>query len=131
MENKRIGPGGTAMRWMLSGEWGAHPGRVLVAAFAIAIGVALGFAVHLINASALNEFAQAVRTVNGDADFVVHSVTPLGFRQDLYPKLARLPEIADASPVIELPASAGAGPDSSLTLLGIDVLRAANVTPIL
>src|SRR5689334_5840672 len=104
-----------AIRWMIVGEWRAHPARVIVAALAIAIGVALGFAVHLINASALNEFARAVRTVNGDADLQVHSVTPLGFDESLYPRIARLGGIADASPVVELPAIAG---DASLTLLG-------------
>ena len=72
------------------GEWLAHPGRVIIAGLAIAIGVALGFAVHLINASALNEFDRAVRTVNGDADLQVRAVTPLGFDEALYPKLVRL-----------------------------------------
>ena len=116
-----------ATRWMIAGEWRAHPARVIVAAFAIAIGVALGFAVHLINASALNEFSRAVRTVNGDADLQVHSVTPLGFDEALYGKLARMRGIADASPVVEF--SAVADGNVSLTLLGIDVLRAAGATP--
>ena len=88
----------TAARWMIAGEWRAHPGRVIVGALAIAIGVALGFAVHLINASALNEFAQAIRTVNGDADLQVHATTPLGFDENLYPKLARIPGIEAAAP---------------------------------
>src|SRR5690242_14674351 len=69
---------GNAIRWMILGEWRAHPARVILAALAIAVGVALGFAVHLINASALNEFTRAVRTVNGDADLQVHATTPLG-----------------------------------------------------
>jgi putative ABC transport system permease protein len=118
-----------AARWMMLGEWRAYPGRVIVAALAIAIGVALGFAVHLINASALNEFARAVRTVNGDADLQVHAASPLGFDEALYPKLTRMPGIADASPAVELPAIAGAGEDSSLTLVGLDILRAGLVTP--
>ena len=53
---------GQAMRWMIAGEWRAYPARVLLAALAIAIGVALGFAVHLINTSALTEFDRAVRS---------------------------------------------------------------------
>ena len=116
-----------ATRWMIAGEWRAHPARVIVAAFAIAVGVALGFAVHLINASALDEFARAVKTVNGDADLQVHAVTPLGFDEALYPRLARLPGIAGASPVVELPSVADA--NVSLTLLGVDPFRAAIVTP--
>lgn len=126
----------TALTWMMVGEWRAHPGRVVTAALAIAIGVALGFAVHLINGSAQNELARAVRTVNADADLQVHATTPLGFDEMLYPALARSPGIAAASPVVELSARFGTGPSRSLeggglTLLGIDPLRAAAVTPAL
>src|SRR5512143_2850095 len=117
-----------AARWMILGEWRAHPGRVIMAALAIAIGVALGFAVHLINASALNELARAIKTVNGDADLQVHARSPLGFDEALYPKLARIPGVAAASPVVELDAVAGRRA-RSLTLLGLDVLRAAVATP--
>jgi putative ABC transport system permease protein len=124
----------TALAWMMVGEWRAHPGRVVTAALAIAIGVALGFAVHLINGSAQNELAQAVRAVNADADLQVHATTPLGFDEMLYPALARSPGVAAASPVVELSARFGAGPSRSLeggglTVLGIDPLRAAAVTP--
>jgi putative ABC transport system permease protein len=118
-----------AARWMIAGEWSAHPARVILAAFAIAVGVALGFAVHLINASALNEFSRAIKTVNGDAELQVHAVTPLGFEETLYPKLARFPGIAGASPVVEISAVADSVDHSSVTLLGLDVLRAAAVTP--
>jgi putative ABC transport system permease protein len=118
---------GIATRWMIAGEWRAHPTRVIVAALAIAVGVALGFAVHLINASALDEFSRAVKTVNGDADLQVHAVTPLGFDEALYPKLARVPGIAAASPVVELPLLVNA--NVSLTLLGVDPFRAAMATP--
>lgn len=126
----------TALTWMMVGEWRAHPGRVVTAALAIAIGVALGFAIHLINGSAQNELAQAVRSVNADADLQVHSVTPLGFDEGLYPRLARWPGVAAASPVVELRGRFGVGPSQSLeggglTLLGIDPLRAAAVTPVL
>ena len=118
-----------AARWMIAGEWGAHPARVIVAALAIAVGVALGFAVHLINASALSEFSRAIKTVNGDAELQVHAVTPLGFDEMLYPKLARLAGIAGASPVVEISAVADTADHPSVTLLGLDVLRAAAVTP--
>ena len=116
-------------RWMIAGEWRAHPGRAIVAAIAIAIGVALGFAVHLINASALNEFARAVRTVNGDSDLQIHSVTPFGFDEALYPKLARLSGIAGASPAVELSAGTSEDGETRITLLGLDGLRAGFVTP--
>src|SRR5690606_35986002 len=96
---------GVALRWMIAGEWRAHPSRVIAAAVAIAVGVALGFAVHLINASALMEFGKAVRTVNGAADLQVRAVSPGGFDEQLYPRLARAPGVAVASPVIEMSAT--------------------------
>ena len=108
---------------MILGEWRAYPGRVIAAALAIAVGVALGFAVHLINASALNEFARAVRTVNGDSDLQVRATTPLGFDETLYPKLARLAGVAGASPVVELSARAVDGKNAALALIGADPLR--------
>jgi len=42
-----------------------HPWRHAAAVLAVMLGVALAFAVHVINSSALDEFAQAVRAVNG------------------------------------------------------------------
>ena len=60
-----------------------HPGRIAIAVIAIAIGVALGFAVHLINGSALNAFSQAVNTVNGAADLKIEATTRLGFDEAL------------------------------------------------
>lgn len=117
-----------ALSWLGWSEVRAYPGRVLLAALAIAVGVGLGFAVHLVNASALNEFDRAVQAVNGDADLQVHSATPKGFDENLYPKLVRVAGIAGASPVIELAAHSG---DVALTVLGIDVFRAVSVTPLL
>ena len=46
-------------------------GRALLSAAGIALGVALGFAVHLVNGAALNEFSLAVRSMAGDADLEV------------------------------------------------------------
>lgn len=117
-----------AARWMILGEWRAHPVRVVAAATAIAIGVALGLAVHLVNASALSEFSRAVSAVNGDAELQVRAATPFGFDEQLYPKVARLPGVAVASPVVEVEA-AGDRPGETITVLGIDALRAAAVTP--
>ena len=45
-----------------------HPWRSAVAVLAVTLGVALAFAVQLINASALAEFGQAVAAVNGQPD---------------------------------------------------------------
>jgi hypothetical protein len=55
-------------RWLLFGEWRAHPMRAVLAVVAIAVGVAMGFAIHLINAAAFNEFNAAVQSLSGQAD---------------------------------------------------------------
>ena len=114
---------------MVVAEWRAHPLRWMSAALAIAIGVALGYAVHLVNRSALDEFARAVQTVNGAADLQVQASQAQGFDENLYPVLARIPGVAQASPVVERTLLL---PDRSrLTVLGLDILRAARVTPAL
>lgn len=120
---------GLAARWLIAGDWRHHPARIVTAVVAIAIGVALGFAVHLVNASALVAFGQAVQTVNGSADLQVRAAGPLGLEEALYPKVLRTAGVVDASPVIQLNAVADNG--GRVTLLGIDVMRAANVTPTL
>ena len=104
-----------------------HPGRIAIAVIAIAIGVALGFAVHLINGSALNAFSQAVNTVNGAADLKIEATTRLGFDEALYARVIGVDGVADASPVVVLKAVAARG--EPFTLLGLDIIRAAEVTP--
>jgi len=115
-----------ALGWLIAGEWRWHPARFLLTAVAIAVGVMLGFAVHLVNGSALASFDGAVRSVNGSADLAVRAASPLGFDEALYPRVALAPGVADASPVVQLDARAG---DRHFTLLGLDIIRAANVTP--
>ena len=116
-----------ALGWLIIGEWRNHPGQIFLAIVAIAIGVALGFAVHLINGSALTAFGQAVSTVNGAADLQVKAASGLGFDEALYAQVIRVEGIADASPVVTLKAVDANG--QTFSLLGLDVLRAAGVTP--
>ncbi|MEY4208706.1 MAG: hypothetical protein RLZZ20_1858, partial [Pseudomonadota bacterium] len=58
----------TLHRWLLAGEWRAHPVRALVALVAIALGIALGFGIQLINEAAFSEFSAAARSLSGHAD---------------------------------------------------------------
>src|ERR1700712_3694897 len=83
-------------------EWRHHPWRQAAAVMAVALGVALAFAVQLINASALSEFETAVHAASGAPDFSVRPRDGL-LPEDLYPRLARTPGVAHASPVIDLP----------------------------
>ena len=57
--------GATAWRWLIAGEFRAFPMRFVLPGLAIAIGVALAFAVHVINRSAAESFGQAVRSAAG------------------------------------------------------------------
>jgi putative ABC transport system permease protein len=120
--------GRLALRWLIGGEWRFHPARFALTAVAIAVGVALGFAVHLVNGSALASFDGAMRGVSGAAELSVRASSPLGFDEALYPKVAQTSGVADASPVVSLTAQLG---KARITLLGLDIMRAAVVTPAL
>ena len=124
--NAGLWSGRLALGWLISGEWRFHPARFVMTAVAIAVGVALGFAVHLVNGSALASFDGAMREINGAADVSVRATSPLGVDERLYPRVALAAGVADASPVVRLDARIGA---ARLTLLGVDVVRAAAVTP--
>ncbi|MGK5063992.1 FtsX-like permease family protein [Janthinobacterium sp. LB3P112] len=118
-------------RWLLLGEWRAHPVRALVAILAIAIGVSLGFAIHLINAAAFNEFSTAVKSLSGQADVQVAGREAL-FDEAIYPWLAQRDGVAVASPVLELQAGVAdrAGKDGGpLHILALDVFRAGFISP--
>ena len=104
-----------------------HKGRLAVSVLAIALGVALGYAVQLINAVALNEFSQAVRSLAGEADLEIRGPRA-GFDEMLYPRVARLAQVAVASPVLEVQAKLP-GRKRPLRVLGVDAFRAAQVQP--
>src|SRR3954469_11710841 len=103
--------------------------RLLLSVAGIALGVALGYAVHLVNRSAVEGVAAAVRAVAGEADIEVRGGRS-GFAESLYPQIARLAGVAFVSPVLELDVGL-AGRDRTLRVLGIDILRAGILQPAL
>jgi putative ABC transport system permease protein len=105
------------------------PGRTLLAIVAIALGVALGFSVHLINRVAADEVQLASRSLFGMADLSVKAPGG-GFDEALYPQLAAIPGIAVASPVVEAQARLP-GRTETLKLVGIDPFRVARLQPAL
>ena len=112
-------------------EWRAHPWRHGVALLAVALGVALGFSVHLINASALDEFGSAVRAVNGRPDFELRAVNAgsfggAGIDEALYARVAAHPQVALASPVVEGSATTTGSDGKPVTVrvVGIDAFVA-------
>jgi len=132
---------GRATAWLLRhfalGTVRAQPLRALVQVLSIATGVALGFAVNLINTSALDEFSAAERSISGVADLAVAGANG-GFEESLYERIAADPVVALAAPVLEVDATviqpgraaSGTAPrGAALHILGIDVLRSAAISP--
>ena len=109
-----------------------NPWRNLAAAVAVMLGVALAFSVHLINASALSEFSQAVRSVNGQADLELRGVQGT-FDEAVFERVASHPQVAVASPVLELASYgvAASGKRTGLRVVGVDALVVARVAPAL
>jgi len=113
-----------------------HPWRHGAALLAVMLGVALAFSVQLINQSALSEFSSAVRAVNGVPDFELRAQRD-GFDEALYARVATHPQVAVASPVIELDTVAfDVRPDHrgervALKVVGLDALVAGPLSPAL
>jgi putative ABC transport system permease protein len=104
----------------LTGPLRRSPGRNALLVIAIALGVALGFAIYLINRSAADEVSLAARSLYGLADLAIESGA--GLDEDLYPRVATVAGVAVASPVVEV-AGKLADRRGSLTLLGVDAFR--------
>jgi len=102
-------------------------GRSLLAIVAIAFGVALGYAVHLVNESAVRELASGIAVLSGSADLEVRGPRH-GFAESVYPRVARDRDVVAASPVVEVDAKL-AGRRETLPILGVDVFRAIAITP--
>lgn len=107
-----------------------HPWRTATALVAIMLGVALGFAVHVINQSALDEFSRAVRTVSGQPDLELRAMQG-GLPESLYGRVAQQPQVSLAAPWIEATTLAGTATPVQLRVLGGDALRLAPVAPAL
>lgn len=125
------------LRWIGSGQWRMSPGRAATAVVAVAIGVALGLGIHLVNRSALHEFGAAIAVVNGEAQLSVKAAAR-GFDESVFPVVAGAPGVEAASPVVEadLPVidtragqEGASGRPSMIRVIGIDAMRAATVTP--
>ena len=97
------------------------------------LGVALAFSVHLINASALAEFAAAVRSVNGEPDLELRAAQG-GFDEALYARVAAHAAGGARQPGArgrDLRARRPTGKRVPLRVLGIDALVVGRVAPAL
>jgi putative ABC transport system permease protein len=104
-------------------------GRIALSVVGIALGVALGYAVHLVNRAAVEDVAAAVRSVAGEADIEVRGGRS-GFPEALYARIAKLAGVQLVSPALELDVGI-AGTEKLLRVVGLDILRAAVLQPAL
>jgi putative ABC transport system permease protein len=101
-------------------------GRTLLSVLGVALGIALGYGVHLVNRAAVEDLAAGVRAIAGDADLEVRGGRG-GFAEEVYATVAKLPGVAATSPMLEL--EAGLADGGVLRVIGIDPLRAAQLHP--
>jgi putative ABC transport system permease protein len=104
-------------------------GRNLAAVIAIAAGIALALAIHIVNQTAVNEFTRSLAKVNGTAQLQIRGSQSY-FDQNAYIQLNQDIQalgIREASPVIEVESSLSNG--KRVRLIGLDFFRAAFVTP--
>jgi len=102
-------------------------GRFTLALLAIALGVALGCAVHLINRQASAEMLRATQDLAGEAHLVVNGPRA-GFDENIWVQLAQLPFIQALSPALELDIKRHDS-DDTLRVMALDIFRAAQVQP--
>jgi putative ABC transport system permease protein len=110
--------------WLLKGASIQAWTRWLVALVMVAIGVMLAVAIHTVNHSALASFGQALDTVNGQAS--AQLLAPLGEMDDLqieeWDRRRAALGIQTVSPVLVVRTD-------QLTVLGLDIFKAAVVSP--
>jgi putative ABC transport system permease protein len=114
-------------RILLLAQIREQPARFLVTVLALALGVALGSSVYLVNTSALNEFGLATKRLVGEADIVVRG-PPEGFPEHVFVDLARTASVSYSSPVLELEVALP-GRNETLKVLGLDPFRAGVLQP--
>ncbi len=102
-------------------------GRAALSVCGIALGVALGYAVELVNGAAVRDLAASVRELSGAADLQVRGGRD-GFPESLYPLVARLAGVESVAPALELDAGV-AGTARAVHVLGFDPLRQPQLVP--
>jgi putative ABC transport system permease protein len=115
--------------WLVRAQFKTRRTASALSMLAIALGVALGYAIHLINAAALSDFSQAMRSVQGEPDAVIAPRDSAGqVPLALINELARDPAVAIVAPVIETQVRLE-GSSTPVKLVGLDLFSAAAVMP--
>ncbi len=115
-----------ALALLARGALVANRLRLVLTVSCIALGVALAGAVHTVHNSALAEIDRGARALAGVADVEIRGPRS-GFDDSLFIAIARRPEVAAASPIVEIEAALASG--GTLRVLGIDPMRAVRLQP--
>ncbi len=116
-----------ALPLLLRGALVANRLRLVLTVSCIALGVALAGAVHTVHNSALAEIDRGARALAGVADIEIRGPRS-GFDDSLFIAIAARPEVAAASPIVEIEAAIASG-GAALRVLGIDPMRAVRLQP--
>jgi putative ABC transport system permease protein len=115
--------------WLILAQFRTRRAATLLSMLAIALGVALGYAIHLINDAALADFARAMQTVQGNPD--ARACRPRQRRQrparEHQRNRSRPRGAADRSG--HRNAAYASTPPTPVRLIGIDVFSAAALMP--
>jgi putative ABC transport system permease protein len=115
--------------WLIRAHFLTRRTATALSMLAIALGVALGYAVHLINAAALADFAQATKSLQGEPDAVIAPRDSAGqVPLALINQLARDTHVMLIAPVIETQVRIDQRP-ATVKLIGLDVFSAAALMP--
>lgn len=127
--------------WLIRAQFMTRRTATALSMLAIALGVALGYAIHLINTAALADFSQAMKSVQGEPDAVLAAKDNAGrVPLALINEIARDPAVAIVAPVIETRVRVDHTADHAadqtaihsgapVKLIGLDIFSAAAVMP--
>ena len=119
----------TLALWLIKAQFQTRFTATLLSTLAIGLGVALGFAIDLINTAALNDFSRAMKSVQGEPDAVIAprdsaASVPL----TVVNLVARDPAVSVVAPVIEVRVRID-NESATIRLIGLDLLSAPAVMP--
>ncbi|HPT50561.1 MAG TPA: ABC transporter permease [Accumulibacter sp.] len=115
--------------WLIRAQFRTRRVATSLSMLAIALGVALGYAIHLINAAALADFSRAMNSVQGEPDAVIVGRDSAGsVPLTVVEAIARDPAVQSVVPVIDTRVRL-AGAPAPLRLIGLDVFSAATMMP--
>lgn len=112
---------------MLAGTVRDQPVKWLISMLAIAVGIGLGLAVHLIHKTALDQFNSGVRQFSGQADLRLMP-NAVWIDEAALEQLPGMAGVKGFSPIIELKVQIE-GIDQAVDWIGLDIFRAASITP--